>query len=235
MKKIISWFLGCLTLATLTTCNNEKYWPIYALEGKLYFDCKRTQVVANATISVIQIGSTKHPNERKLINSTTTDAEGNFRLEYKVEHDSFINTYEMSISSSTVGVSKSFKEPISLKKDWYVRDDSMVNFKIKLNQNNYSNQDTLYYIMGDLEKGQELFPVRKKTGGFQEAEIIDTYSIRKRSIDPQKIVFIWAIGLQNMNDLLRNTSRGINIPSPNGIYFDSNGCGDDKDIILNLP
>ncbi len=233
MKKIISWFLGCLALATLTTCNNEKYWPIYALEGKLYFDCKRTQVVANATISVIQIGSKKHPNEIKLINSTTTDAEGNFRLEYKMEHDSFRNTYEMSISSPTVGVSKSFKEPISLKKDWYVRDDSMVKFKIKLNQNNYSNQDTLYYTMIDLDKGQGLFELRKKTGGFQEAEIIDTYSIRKRSIDPQKIVFIWAIGWQSANIIFRK--EGINIPSPNGIYFDSNGCGDDKDIILNLP
>jgi hypothetical protein len=235
MKKIFSWFLGCLALATLTTCNNEKYLPIYTLEGKLYFDCKRTQVVANATISVIQIGSTRRPNERKLINSTTTDAEGNFRLEYKMEHDSFINTYEMTISSPTIGVSKSFKTPISLKKDWYVRDDSNVKFKIKLNQNNYSNQDTLYYVMADLEKGEGLFELRKKTGGFQEAEIIDSYSIRKRVFDTQKIVLVWAIGQQNMNNLLRNSSTAVNIPLPNGIYFDSNGCGDDKDIILNLP
>ncbi len=235
MKKIISWFLGCLALATMTTCNNEKYWPIYALEGKLYFDCKRTQVVANATISVIQIGSTKHPNERKLINSTTTDAEGNFRLEYKVEHDSFINTYEMSISSSTVGVSKSFKEPISLKKDWFVRDESKITLKINMGQKIYTQADTLYYTLIDLEKNEGLLALQQKSGGFQQGQSILQKSIINRTFKPQRIMMCWAISLKEMYKLLENWSYRIIPPESQRVDFESNGCGDDKDIVLNLP
>jgi hypothetical protein len=146
MKNLLFWVIGCLALATLTTCNNEKYEPIYTIEGKLYWDCERTQPMKNITLSATQIGTSNRnrPMQTITLGEVTTNEEGYFKLGYKITDRHQDASYELTASGLNLyKVLKTSKEIIEYKGDLFVDNKVNLNISMKKGQKIYTEKDTL--------------------------------------------------------------------------------------------
>lgn len=222
-------------IATLTTCNNEKHLPIYTIEGKLYWDCERTQPMKNITLSVTQIGTSNRnrPMQTITLGEATTNEEGYFRLDYKITDKYRDASYELIASGLNLyKVLKTSKEIIEHKSDLFVDNKVNLNVSMKKGQKTYTEKDTLYWsVLRNTPNGVELVMSPKIVINLQSLE---TVNLSIQDLDITKFCenegrFLYGVGLQNF--AYYYTQR-LGEDSP---LIQFNDCNKNQQLVIDLP